>query len=184
MGGFPPEDESFYETYTTRPFGLTQKIATVAANTVNYKDVVEHFSSYEELQEWLNTASAALPTFQLPENTTSYFMKEMDERFLIDDYWYSYHLRALTLLNYALEHKHHQQSLLEAQKIYTHILKNHPVPSYFYHLNLGLVYDGLSRYEPAKYQNRMIRQFQRYLEIAPYHDETYKRISELLQYEQ
>jgi hypothetical protein len=62
------------------------------------------------------------------------------------------------------------------------ILKNHPIPAYFHHLNLGLIYNGLREYDAGKYELRMIRQFQKYLEIAPYEDETYTGIKEMVDY--
>jgi hypothetical protein len=113
MGGFPPGDLTFYQTYTTRPFGLSQKIVALSKNSQNYEDMVDHFKSYEELAEWLQIAEAALPTFSLPENVSSFFERHTDERYLIDDYWYAYHVRALTLVNFAQENDRHQPSLLE-----------------------------------------------------------------------
>jgi hypothetical protein len=115
VGQFPEEDKSFQREYTTIPFGLSQQI--VKSNSSQSTDQMLSFDTEAELKAWLQENDKALPTFQLPIVTPPQ-KYSASSQIVINDYWYAYHLRALTILNFARRHDNSKEYLEIALNIY------------------------------------------------------------------
>jgi hypothetical protein len=164
-GQFKEGDESYYDEFTTIPFGMVQQIFKLNNYTF-------------DIQFWINQIDSTLPKFKIPES--NFFSSDSWEKVIIDDYYYSYHMKALTLLNFARKNNQHNQSLQMSKQIYQKIEKEHPFLPSFIYLNLGLVFDGLRKYD-SSLVDIMILYFEKYLDIASTKDDSFQQVKTVVE---
>jgi hypothetical protein len=164
-GNWKERDTSFMRHYSTLPFGMLQKIIKTAeetsVNTLQYLEKVKH----------------AIPSYSLPP--VELLEEGAWEKVVITDYYYSYHQEAYQQLLHARS-KLYLDSFKKSRDVYEWLVSVHPEPPNYIFLNLALAYDGLRNWEGQSAKDKMIENFEKYLNATPNETEEKAKIRTLV----